>query len=109
MATTAAPTLQTGRYNRYSVPFFDAGIDGGGDTRCVGPGANGTLETTADAGDRVSGNGNWIVASGNNACDTLAVAGGSDDVLINTGNPLVAPQLVCAADNGASLDAAAVG
>ncbi len=34
------------------------------------------------------------------------MAGGSDDVLMNTGVPLVAPQVLCTADNGASLDAA---
>ena len=103
--TSGPATLQTGRYNHGRVPFFDVGVDGGGDTRCVGPGANGLLDTVAAGGDRVSGNGRWILGGGDNDCDTISI-GATDDVLFPVGTDLVPPQLVCVADNGASLDAA---
>ncbi len=101
MTTTAPPTIQTGRYNGYAVPFFDAGVDGGGETRCVGTGTDDILNSSASGDDRVSGNGKWIVDGGNLSCESAAT--GND---LATGLFLVAPQVICAADNGISLDAA---
>jgi hypothetical protein len=104
LTTTAPAQVQTGRYNRGAVPFFDAGIDGGGRQICVGPGDDGVLDTAADGSDRLGGSGNYIMAGGDNACFNYTLVG--DDQQVNTTATLVPPQYVYVADNGVSMDQA---